>query len=37
MRRAAEHDALDPQVISWAQQFRALPEDERAHAILRFA
>ena len=36
MIAAAEHDALDPQVISWAQQFLALPEEERAPAILRF-
>ena len=36
MREAAEHDALDPQVISWAHQFRELPEEERASAILRF-
>ncbi len=36
MIAAAEHDALDPQVMSWAQQFLALPEEERAPAILRF-
>ena len=36
MIEAAQHDALDPLVISWAQQFRALPEAARAGAILRF-
>jgi Transglutaminase-like superfamily/EF hand len=36
MIAAAEADALDPQVVSWAHQFLALPEEERAPAILLF-
>jgi hypothetical protein len=36
MRRAAIHDAQDPQVKSWAVEFLKLPEDKRATAILRF-
>jgi len=36
MAEAAEHDAEDPQVISWAEHFRRVPIEDRAAAILRF-
>ena len=36
MAEAAERDARDPAVVSWAQQFIRLPKEERAAAILRY-
>ena len=36
MRAAAHHDALNPEVRSWAKEFDRLRLEERAAAILRF-
>ncbi len=36
MVEAAQHDAEDPQVISWAKHFRRVPIKDCAAAILRF-
>jgi hypothetical protein len=36
MRAAAHHDALSPEVRSWAREFTPLSPEERAAAILRF-
>jgi transglutaminase-like putative cysteine protease len=36
MQEAAEHDARDPAILAWAEQFRPLPRPARERAILRF-
>jgi hypothetical protein len=36
MSEAARHDAEDPIIIGWARQFRPLPREQRAAAILSF-
>ncbi len=36
MAEMAREDASDPQVITWARQFRDLPRPQREEAILRF-